>query len=1112
MKDRIEQLRQDAGQFNANDVLVNIGHGWQLPEGSDFNLELQGELKRILDTARKTEKELGIFPLCIAKGTIVWDYKQSVVRSPLMLTPCRTTINKVNRTVKIHEDLEASFLNPFVINRLQRDFDLILPTEIQTLDGFMSFLQEKGFDQLDPSSCYLDNFHHHRFEIIKELGELSLAELSEALQQLLGEQTGNLPNVIDLGAALLFPADTDQMEVCKALENGHTVVQGPPGTGKSQVLSNVLGKVLLNGRSAIVVSEKRIALEVLQKKLNQFGLGHLCFIASSETIARDALNELKESWKLIEDHTAEHSVNLQLSEQYLDQLQLQLDLLNRDSLIGGISYSEFIKTCEKHNLDIPAYNSDLPEMKEWFSCRDSVKELFDLDMHYSVSSLAPGVLKQDQFKQLDRSIRAWLDELQRLKKIFVLNTHGDLHQAMKKAALCQHYGTETFRKYERILTPASKEQDRFLKLRKKYLQLQILHGSLENEKTNWKIQPSLTETEGLIEQQKNSSFLGKVKFKKQWSRLSVIPVSNAFDALNRWKHYLANSNAISQLKIDFCEIGVSDVENELEFINQQIHHFNPENKTIWSEIPKNDRQFYADENHALHQLYSQFKTHFRWEEHVQPELFLTKLLSEFSSLMRMHDSIRELNESVLRNLRYFSDLDQMEAAVCKSNYTRFTAQFPQFSKFTVPQLLEKCRTIMAEQDAESTLFANEILEKQQSRFRYYHTVLQTPAAKLSQAEKELKATLKKGKAILVKEFGKTRNFPSLRELYASEARIWIQLLKPVWLSNPAQVAKCFPLEQGLFDLAIFDEASQIPLQNALGTIQRSRRILIAGDQQQMGPGNYFKAQAEEVTDLLHQASFYWRNVSLKHHYRSEHPELIRFSNKHFYNNELIAFPSAQRIDDPIRFHYVENGIYDERSNEKEAEQIAEYIKTHIDSNELIGIVAFSETQLKAILSKLPSSCLEKLENRIDEDSAFCKALENVQGEECDHLIISLGYGKDPEGNFHMRFGPLNKQNGSKRLNVLFTRAKKQIDLFASVRGADFKISSNEAVDLLRLYLLQIENSAGSSKEPVFPLGLQSMVQGNTLQFKEIYSKISSAQELVTLVRMLEGRGWKLEFR
>ena len=145
-----------------------------------------------------------------------------------------------------------------------------------------------------------------------------------------------------------------------------------------------------------------------------------------------------------------------------------------------------------------------------------------------------------------------------------------------------------------------------------------------------------------------------------------------------------------------------------------------------------------------------------------------------------------------------------------------------------------------------------------SKFTAYHKMLITPARKLSETDKELKRRLRRGKAILVKEFGKTRSHPSLRELYSSEAREWIQLLKPIWLSNPAQLSKCFPLEEGMFDVVIFDEASQVPLQNALGGIHRSKRIIIAGDEHQMGPSSYFKKGGSEPMDLLHQSSYHYK--------------------------------------------------------------------------------------------------------------------------------------------------------------------------------------------------------------------------------------------------------------
>jgi len=336
------------------------------------------------------------------------------------------------------------------------------------------------------------------------------------------------------------------------------------------------------------------------------------------------------------------------------------------------------------------------------------------------------------------------------------------------------------------------------------------------------------------------------------------------------------------------------------------------------------------------------------------------------------------------------------------------------------------------------------------------------------------------------------------------------LFKPIWLSNPAQIAKCFPMQEGLFDVAIFDEASQIPLQNALGTIQRSKRVLVAGDQQQMGPSSYFKSGSAEIVDVLHQASFYWNTIGLKHHYRSEHPALIHFSNKHFYKNELVAFPSVQQELQPIMWHYCEKGRFINRKNQEEAKHVAELIEKVIDSANVLGIVAFSESQLAEINGHLSSKTLEKLEERIENDTAFFKALENVQGEECDLLIISFGYGYSEENEFHMRFGPMNSKNGTKRLNVLLTRARKKIDFFSSVKASDFKLRSNEAINLLRQFLLQLENATTTDNSD-FPFGLTPQISSNQLTIEHVYEKMHDAEEVLTLVSVLENRGWNLAF-
>lgn len=1142
VKHTIIELLQDASQFNTNDVLVNLDHGsvvsfyvgadrdlhlhkqndLQLQSNQQNNLKLQSNqqndqplnptIKAILSSAKKTEKEQGIFPLCITQGYIEWEFKQTAVRSPLLLFPCQIEISKVKDSVKILPIEDAFFINPFLVNRLKKEFDILIPEEINSAEDLTDFLIKKDFKHVDATPQFLGNFHHHRFEIIKELEELKEQEYSSALSNLLGDETVQSNSHLNLSSELLFPTDTDQLEVFSAFEENHTIVQGPPGTGKSQVLANLLGKLLRKSNSAIVVSEKRVALEVLQKKLQQFGLGDLCFIATSETMSKDVLASLKESWKELEQSDFKTpKTNLRLSEQYVDQLQQQLDLLNKEQLIGGLSFSAFMNFLENRKLEEIVFSSDLPEMNEWIACKEIVQKIYQEKLAELIGRISTGLIQQDFFKKLDQSIKQNLADLDKLTTHFEIETLLDLQKAMKKAALCQNFNSDTFRKHAAILTPDSKEQKRFLKLRKKYLQLHFVQSNFDLEKVHWKKFPSQIETEILLDQVKNDSLFGKWKLKKMWSKYSSVPLNKAEEILHKWKQDLVNLDSISQIKVELCEIGIDDVAIELESLYQQIHYYTSEDRAEWLKIPTYQRNVFAEYNGMLNQIYSQLKTNFRLEDTINLRLFLHSVLNEFSTLVQLHDAIKNIPELIHRNFKLHADFNSFELAVCKSNWVKFTSQFPAFSNFKAEDLLDKCHVIIKSREEESLFLAQTIRSIQLERFRYYHQLLQTSSAKLKGTEKELRSRLKRGKAILVKEFSKTRNHPSLRELFASEAQEWLRLFKPVWLSNPTQIAKCFPMQQGLFDVAIFDEASQIPLQNALGTVQRANHILIAGDQQQMGPSSYFKASSGEVVDLLHQASFYWKNVSLKHHYRSEHPALIQFSNKHFYNNELMAYPSVQQEKEPISWHYCSDGQFDERKNHVEANQVAAFIESHIDDKNHLGIVAFSELQLAEIFTCLKPSIQEKLEKRIDEDTAFFKALENVQGEECDHLIISFGYGMNEDGEFHMRFGPLNSKNGSKRLNVLLTRARKKIDFFTSVKASDFKISSNEAVNLWRLFLLQLENQQEKPSVVQFPLELHPQIDGNKVKFERIYTSIKQADELVTLVQIMENRGWRVDF-
>ncbi|WP_375232255.1 AAA domain-containing protein, partial [Mesotoga sp. TolDC] len=211
------------------------------------------------------------------------------------------------------------------------------------------------------------------------------------------------------------------------------------------------------------------------------------------------------------------------------------------------------------------------------------------------------------------------------------------------------------------------------------------------------------------------------------------------------------------------------------------------------------------------------------------------------------------------------------------------------------------------------------------------------------------------------------------------------------------------------------------------------------------------------------------------HYRSRHESLIAFSNYHFYMNRLSTFPSSSfnGLDSGICFEHVSNGVYDRaksRKNIEEARKVAEMVMSHARTKPgvSLGVVAFSEAQQTAILDRIEElrSQDQSVEDFFGEDKLepfFVKNLENVQGDERDEMIFSIGYGRDASGKLTMNFGPLNKSGGERRLNVAITRAKKKVTVVSSIKGGDISVEiQTPGVRALREYLNYAEQ--GGSKE------------------------------------------------
>ncbi len=1080
-----------------------------------FTVEVDSRWKSVLQTANRFRLEADVNSLCLIFGSLTSGLQNREGKSPLLIIPLNWQYQRITNTLQLELNEELAEVNPYVKFLYSELSGKPLEEDPEELELSGKFERIKNLlQELNPGlnvneEFIIGNFHYHRFHILRELEGIDKSDSKKILvNQLLGNDF-ETPEKIHFPKGLLSAVDRDQQRVFQTLEEKNVLLQGPPGTGKSQVLINILGKSVKSQLKCLTVSEKRVALEVIVKKLAERDLGSFAFVIHSQTKSADLLKQLKETWNLLETADFNSGKNLHLSEQLSASLQLLLDRLNLPDYFAGVSYQTFCDLVLETPIDQSKFSTLIPSIDEWLKVKSDIQEL---DRKLSGFSMLRG-LKSRFFEQWngDQLVKDCLGKLTHLQeRLGELHSLNDLDKFISALGRCQLVENENYKVYSSLVFKP-REWKKFQKQVQLFIELEEKWNAEKAEIQIWKQVPSKSQMDSWDQA---SSWLQLRKRKKAITKLlkdaSVLPEI----ALSNWKNYLETAEEIKTLEGYFVDLGLNPTRHELEMGMIYAAGLQRESGTLLSEIAEwssDQRKRIMELGSELKELRSKLTNHFKIDQNSSLELFLTRKETDFATLSSVYETVKKLPAFFFELIEEVDSWKDLQAMILFSSLRKIESLNPELVKFSGEMLHQRLDQLTETENEEQTDFAESIRYQIQGQFADFEELLRTPAQKLTVKQKEQKSKLKKGKSILVKEFAKSRNNLSIRNLLASDAKEWIQLLIPVWLATPNQVADHFPLEEELFDLVLFDESSQIPLPNALGSLFRSKRALVAGDEQQMAPTNYF-GKNFGFHDLLHQAAYYFERVPLRHHYRSENRGLIQFSNTHFYKNELIVYPSFSQKQ--VLFHHLmTNGVFEDRKNAEEAKAIARFLESFSDwENQTLGIVAFSEEQLKAIWSECSPRVQELLSIGEDEGKLFFKALENVQGDEADVLIIGLGYAKNPEGDFHMRFGPLNQVNGYKRLNVLLTRAKKELHFFSSVSSRDFQLSDNESVNLLRKFLVNLEESQTLKPQTVFPYNLEAeQIDGSAVTFKHIYARIPDVSDLATFHRVMKQRGWKLYY-
>lgn len=313
----------------------------------------------------------------------------------------------------------------------------------------------------------------------------------------------------------------------------------------------------------------------------------------------------------------------------------------------------------------------------------------------------------------------------------------------------------------------------------------------------------------------------------------------------------------------------------------------------------------------------------------------------------------------------------------------------------------------------------------------------------------------------------------LRDLFSKSPDV-LTSLRPCWTMSPLLVAQVLPADQ-VFDVAIFDEASQIRPADAVSTILRAKQVIVAGDDRQLPPTTFFDSSDDEPDNedgadslvdgfesILDVLSALLRNRTLTWHYRSEDERLIAFSNHKYYGGGLTTFPGAA-VDDPVNHALVPHrpGVtVDTRSSDDEVAMVVDLMLEHARdrSDETLGVIAMGsyhanrvDAALRERLEQLRDPTLDRFFSDNQQERAFVKNLERVQGDERDAIILTIGYTKQADGRLLNYFGPINIKGGERRLNVAVTRARKRITVVSGFSHTDMDPTKLNAVGAKHLY-------------------------------------------------------------
>jgi predicted DNA-binding WGR domain protein len=1061
---------------------------------------------------------------------------------------------------------------------LQSRPDHMVPTAGQTERTTYALAGDEGHRyawELDLTHVTLSNFNYKKMSLVRDYNQLidvpgdqpAFDRVFSIEPRALEHETPQPLAASDYWNVVASDA-TQDAAVAMARAKRSFIIQGPPGTGKSQTITNLIADYTARAKRVLFVCEKRAALDVVFHRLRQAGLDDLaCLIHDSQEDKKTFVADLKgcyEKWSKGDDGLERNGTardrTLAAFEANLTAIARFDEAVTANLTEAGASIRHMVRRALALPTPEPSAGARLrerlPSLSEWGANRVLIGRVVrtasdsfgfaSLAEHPFARLNAETVAHSQAFGLVEgflgeaESLLAQIDPVLDDDRQAVLSADLTLLDALKIARAARRARDTGLVHTLALLDPQSTISADLGRIRSVLADKLEARANAAAAARGWKEPLSPEDTTAALDQARRQERSFFKFLSGAWRRLSrtihqrydfsahaIKPaVTSVLERLQLM--HVADEAWRSQLKSAERQFQTPDFDRLLECRKEFIEALPTSgllaglvDRAKEAEDPFASMAIEADCHAPLEALHTLL-------ERRMDGAALMSLGDLGEALRDMHENLEDLPEIlslltavhqagpnmafVLRTVAL--PVDEIEALVVDESIARAERADPELRRFDIDRLLSLSRRAGAARDLMRDQNSALIRSTQRHQFLQHVKQANLSVTQLDNEGKRFKKRYATGRRELEHEFGKTMRYRSIRELTGGDTGLVVSDLKPIWLMSPLSVSDTLPLEGDLFDVVIFDEASQIPIEEAVPALARAPQVIVVGDEMQLPPTSFFSASldddekqvvAEEdgetvailldADSLLNQSARHLPATLLAWHYRSRSESLISFSNAAFYDGRLVTIPDrniaqskagspsvrsdAENIEEtaaerllssPITMHRIADGLYEARANQPEARYIAELVRELLrrKSGLSIGVVAFSEAQQDEIENALEalSSEDDAFADLLDREYAreddgqfnglFVKNLENVQGDERDIVILSICYAPGRDGRMAMNFGPINQRGGEKRLNVIFSRARHHMAVVTTIGPETITNIHNDGARALLTFLAFVE--------------------------------------------------------